>query len=150
MAWVVVQNAGTALFSLVTGPLADRRGNRLVLRWLLLAIAAMPIAAILFSYWGELGATLYPTVFFFVGVTPVGFKTLNNYALEISPAAEHPRYLSTLSLCIALPLLLSPALGLLVEAVSFEIVFFIISGAVFAGWVLTFRLEEPREQLARA
>jgi MFS family permease len=147
MIWVVVQNAGTALFSLLTGPTADRRGNRLVLRWLLVVIFLMPVAAILLSYSGKLGATLYPAVFFFVGITPVGFKTLNNYALEISPAAEHPRYLSTLSLCIALPLLLSPAFGFLVETTSFEFVFLSISGVVFSGWLLTFGLNEPRQQL---
>ncbi len=28
--WLIVQNAGVALFSLVAGPLADRRGNRRV------------------------------------------------------------------------------------------------------------------------
>ena len=29
MMWVVIQNMGTALFSLVAGPIADRRGNRI-------------------------------------------------------------------------------------------------------------------------
>ena len=35
MVWVVVQNAGTALFSFIVGPLADRRGNRYSFPWAL-------------------------------------------------------------------------------------------------------------------
>ena len=44
--WVVAQNIGTALFSLLVGPIADRRGNRLVLVILTLLIAAGPLAAL--------------------------------------------------------------------------------------------------------
>ena len=145
--WVIVQNAGTAVFSLLIGPLADRRGNRVVLQFLMLGVAAMPAAAILLSHDDLWGAVLYPGVFFFIGLTPVGFKTLNNYTLEICPPQEHPRYLSTLSLCIALPLFLSPAVGYVVEATSFEVVFFAVCAVIFAGWLMTFRLEEPRRKM---
>ena len=37
--WVIIQNAGTAVFSVVTGPLADWRGNRAVLRVILLLVS---------------------------------------------------------------------------------------------------------------
>lgn len=150
MLWVIIQNAGTALFSLITGPIADRRGNRVVMQIVLLGIAAMPVLAISLSHWQSWGPTLYPGVFLFIGLTPVGFKTLNNYTLEISPAEDHPRYLATLGLCFAVPLLLSPALGWVVEATSFEAVFFGVSGTVLLGWLLTFRLHEPREALHAA
>lgn len=148
MLWVVVQNAGTALFSLVAGPLADRHGNRLVIRSIMLVTAIVPTAAILISYSQNWGPSAYPAVFTFVGLTPVGFKIINNYTLEISRAEDHPRYLSTLGLCFALPLLLSPALGWLLEKTSFETVFFGTSITVFVGWLLTFRLSEPRQQLS--
>jgi len=144
MLWVIVQNFGTAVFSLITGPLADRFGNRLVLRIVLLGVAAMPPAAIGLSYWDGWGAFLYPGVFMFIGLTPVGFKTISNFTLEIAPHDEHPKYLSTLGLCFALPLLASPALGWVVEATNFEIVFFSVSAIVLLGWLLTFRLHEPR------
>jgi len=147
MVWVIVQNAGTALFSLVAGPIADRRGNRVVLQWILISCAATPLVAVLLSYWQDRGAMLYPTVFLLIGLTPVGFKTLNNYTLEISKPKDHARYLSTLGVCFALPLLLSPVFGWLVEVTSFELVFFTISGTIFAGWLLTFRLKEPRDAI---
>jgi MFS family permease len=145
--WVIVQNIGTGFFSVLTGPVADRRGNRVVMQWVMLIIAAMPPAAIALSYAGDWGRWLYPAIFFFLGMTPVGLKTLNNYTLEISPTSEHPKYLATIGLCMAAPLILSPLLGLLVEVTSFEVVFFGISAVIFLGWLLTLRLAEPREAL---
>ncbi len=145
--WLIIQNTGTALFSLIAGPIADRRGNRLVMQLVMIGIAAMPVAAIILSHWEAWGAVLYPVVFFFIGLTPVGFKTFNNYALEISTAEDHPRYLSTLGLCFAAPLFVSPVLGWVVEATSFEIVFFVVSGVVFTGSLLAFRLREPRHAI---
>ena len=105
---------------------------------------AMPVVAIGLSHWKAWGATLYPAVFLLIGLTPVGYKTLSNFTLELSAAEDHPRYLSTLGLCFALPLFLSPALGWVVEVTAFEMGFFAISGVVFLGWLLTFRLHEPR------
>jgi hypothetical protein len=83
-------------------------------------------------------------VFLLIGLTPVGFKTFSNYTLEISSNEDHPKYLSTLGLCFALPLLLSPLMGLVVEMVGFEAVFIGVSGVLVVGWLLTFRLHEPR------
>jgi len=148
--WLIVQNTGTGLFSLIVGPIADRRGNRLVMQLVLLGIAVLPVIAIVLAHWPEWGADLYPLVFLFVGLTPVGFKTIGNYALEISTAQEHPRYLSTLGLCFAAPLVLSPVLGWMVEATGYEAVFLAVSGGVFAGWLLTFRLREPRHAILAA
>jgi hypothetical protein len=145
MIWLIIQNIGTALFSLMAGPIADRRGNRLVMRLVLLGIAAMPLTALGLSYSRSWGPTLYPFVFLFIGLTPVGFKTINNYVLEISRSADHPRYLSTLGIFLALPLLLSPIMGWIVESVNFETVFVAVSCVVFTGSLLTFRLREPRD-----
>ena len=51
--WVVAQNAGTALFSLLTGPIADALGNRLVLRIVTLLIVAGPLAALACIFWPD-------------------------------------------------------------------------------------------------
>ena len=144
MLWLIIQNLGTMLFSIVAGPVADRHGNRVVIQGVMLGIAAMPIAALGLSYLPNWGATLYPGIFLFIGLTPVGFKTFNNYTLEISANEDHPRYLSTLGLCFALPLLLSPLMGLVVEIIGFEMVFVSVCGVLITGWLLTFRLYEPR------
>jgi hypothetical protein len=142
--WVVAQNAGTALFSLVTGPVADRFGNRLALRIVSLLIAAGPLAALAAVYWPEIGRIAFPLVFLFVGLTPVAQKTFNNYTLEITEPENHPRYLSTLSLSMALPIFASPLVSVLIRRAGFEAVYIGVIGLLITGWLMSFALIEPR------
>jgi hypothetical protein len=142
--WVVAQNAGTALFSLLTGPIADSYGNRLALRYVTLLIVAGPLAALAATVWPQFGKAAFPLVFLFVGLTPVAQKTFNNYTLEITEPQNHPRYLSTLSLCMALPILVSPLVSLLIRAVGFQKVYLGVVGLLLSGWLLSFSLIEPR------
>ena len=142
--WVVAQNAGTALFSLVTGPVADRFGNRLALRIVTLLICAGPLAALAAVYRPDIGRIAFPLVFLFVGLTPVAQKTFNNYTLEITEPEHHPRYLSTLSLCMALPIFASPLVSVLINLVGFEAVYFGVVALLLGGWLLSFALVEPR------
>jgi hypothetical protein len=69
--------------------------------------------------------------------------------LEATEPENHPRYLSTLTFCLALPSLASPLVGGLVDIVGFELVFCGISTVVLASWCLTFRLIEPRHDRPR-
>jgi hypothetical protein len=142
--FVVAQNAGTALFSVITGPIADARGNRLVLRIVTLLIIAGPLAALAALYWPAMGRGAFPLVFLFVGLTPVAQKTFNNYTLEITEPQHHPRYLSTLSLCMAAPILASPLISPLINVVGFEAVYLGVVCLLFAGWLMSFGLIEPR------
>jgi hypothetical protein len=143
--WVVAQNAGTALFSLMMGPVADWRGNRLVLLIVTLLIVGGPLAALVCVYFPAVGARAFPAVFALVGLTPVAQKTFNNYTLEITTPDNHPRYLSTLSLCMAVPICFSPLVGAAVKYLGFEVVYGGVSTLLLAGWLLSFGLTEPRE-----
>ncbi len=143
--WVIAQNIGAALFSIPAGWLADKFGNRLVLRLMMLMLCSAPVLALILARLGDAGTPWYTLVFCLLGLTPVTFRVLNNYTLEVTHAAEHPRYLSTLSLVMAGPAILtSTFFGALVDWVSFEFVFAIVIVCVFFSWLLTFRLEEPR------
>ena len=152
--WVMVQNAGTALFSLLVGPLADRRGYRAVLRIILLPIVAAPLLVMIFVQNPAVGAQFFWLVFLMVGLTPVLIKVFQNYTLELAPHAEHPRYLATISLCIAVPMVFSPLIGLLIQwfqaftwcpdSLAFHPAFTLIMVMVFVGWLRTFGLYEPR------
>lgn len=146
MLWVVVQNAGTFLFSVLAGPLADRRGNRLVLCGLILACTTTPLLAAALAFLGsELGGPAYWLVFVPLGLTPVVFRMLNNYTLELADPVDHPRYVSTLSLCLAVPIVcFSPLVGLLISMTSFQFVFFCGAAVILVGGILTARLAEPR------
>jgi MFS family permease len=142
--WVVAQNAGTALFSLMLGPIADSLGNRLVLRIVTLLIVAGPLAALAFVLWPAVGKWAFPVVFFLVGLTPVAQKSFNNYTLEITDAEHHPRYLSTLSLCMAAPIYASPLVSPLINAIKFEPIYLGVVVLLVAGWMMSFGLIEPR------
>ncbi len=143
--WVIAQNIGAALFSIPAGWIADRFGNRLVLRMAMLGLCLAPILSLILARLGDAGQPWFTAVFCLLGLTPVTFRILNNYTLEVTHTSEHPRYLSTLSLVMAGPAILTSAFfGALIDWVSFEFVFGIVVICVFCGWLLTFRLEEPR------
>ena len=154
--FLVAQNAGTALFSVITGPIADRTGNRLPLRLLTLGICAAPqvaLALVLFAaqhptdpWWQAVCRYSYYLVFALVGMTPVAQKTLNNYTLEISRPEDHAKYLSTLSLCMAAPIFASPLVGLLIAAIGFEPVYHGVTALLLAGALLSATLVEPRHK----
>ncbi len=144
--WVIIQNAGTAIFSLLGGPLADWKGNRLVLRTMLFGVMILPLGSIALVHSGELGIYLFDWLFLFVGVTPITFRAFTNYTLELVPSERHPRYLATQSLCIAIPMVLSPFVGLMIDLTSFEVVFSGIAVILFLGWTMTWFLVEPRHE----
>ena len=93
----------------------------------------------------EVNRGWFTAIFCLLGLTPVAMRYLSNYTLEVCSSADHPRYLSTLGLAIAVPpIFLSPLLGALVDWVSFEFVFGIVIVCIGIGWLLTFRIDEPR------
>ncbi len=147
--WVIAQNVGAALFSIPTGWIGDRYGYRIVLRWLMFLLCVAPILALLLSHLGAIGDSLFFLVFVLIGLTPVTMRAFNNYTLEITRRKYHPRYLSTLSLCMAAPAIVTSTLvGAAVDWLSYEVVFGLVVLLVFAGWLLTRQLREPRSENA--
>ena len=148
MIWVITQNITVGISSFLFGMLADRKGNRLVLRYQAFLTSFTPLLALLLaSPLIEDGQRWYWLTFCLLGLTPVTMKTIVNYTLELTEPINHPRYVSTMSLCLATPFLLSPLVGWCVDRFDFESVF--ISGAVVVmlSGVLTFRMSEPRESV---
>lgn len=144
--WVLAQNIGAALFSIPTGWLADRYGNRLVLKLIMVVLCIAPLLALAIAWSDELQSAWFTIVFGLLGLTPVAMRFLNNYTLEIATRDEHPSYLSTLAFAMAAPpILLSPLIGALIDSVGFELIFAIVTGCVFVGWLLVFTLSEPRK-----
>jgi len=145
MYWVIAQNVGVALGSLVVGPLADRHGNRLTLRVILFASSLAPVVAVALGHVdGSLGRSLFWTVFLCVGLCPISLRVLVNYTLEICPMSEHARYVSIVSICLAMPFCASPLVGWLIDAIGFEPVFLAAAATIVLCGLATFRLDEPR------
>jgi len=144
--WVMIQNAGTAVFSMLGGPLADWRGNRATLRVMMFGVMILPLFSVMIVHSGQHGVILFDWFFILMGVVPITFRAFTNYTLELVPPDKHPQYLATKSLCIAAPVFLSPLVGLVIDWTSFELVFVGITVVLFAGWLMTLFLVEPRHQ----
>ncbi len=143
--WVVVQNLAIGVASLVVGPFADRRGNRLALGLVLLGAALVPVLAIFLARLDPAaGRQNFWLLFVAIGFLPMALRLLTNYTLEIARPVDHPRYLSTLQICSSAPFLLSPLVGLLIDVTSFELVFLSTAVVTALGAALTFTLTEPR------
>ena len=140
---IVAQNASNAVGAGIMGNIADRSGNRFVLRLLILISAFTPLLAVAISRMPS-GAQLYWIIFALIGFTPVSARIVTNYTLEIAPQEKHPQYLGVMSLFQAIPLFVSPLVGALIEQFAFEPIFFACSALVALGFLLTFRLAEPR------
>lgn len=147
MPWLVAQNIGAGVFSTLAGRIADRLGNLLALRLVLGIQMLVPAIAIAISWGGAPLLPLYLIVFALLGVTPVAYRVFANFTLELVPRRHHPKYLSTLSLCLALPaMLLSLPTGYLIDRIGFTAVFATLSLILLAGLLGTLKVPEPRHR----
>lgn len=145
MLFVVVQNLSNAFNSLLMGNLADRKGNRLALKLLMSMIASIPLITILLGSLPEgKGAELFFIVYICIGFTPMAQRLLVNYLLELSPMRQHPQYLGAMNLLRLLPIFLSPAVGWMIDLLSYEAAFLLTSGLTFYGAWMISRVDEPR------
>jgi MFS family permease len=82
-----------------------------------------------------------------LGLNPISLKMFTNYALELAPhAAEHPRYVSIVGAFLAIPFVLSPLVGLAVDAVGFRPVFLAGAAVIAGGAAVAVGLPEPRQR----
>lgn len=146
MLWTVTQHTAVALLSLLTGPLADRLGNRAALQFCVFGSALAPITAVvLASLPAGLTDQWYWLVFLPLGFTPVTIKILINYTLELVPREEHPRYVSAMGMCLALPVIFGSSLvGALVGVIGCVPVFAMGAGVILLAGGQTLLLAEPR------
>ena len=148
LTWVVVQNVATGVVSLVAGPVADRRGTRIVLTWLVALSSFTPLLVTALSLLPHpVAARWFWIVYAPLGMNPVSLRIFTNYALELAPRmADHPRYVSIVGAALAAPFVLSPLVGLAVDLFGFRHVFVIGAAVIAFGAVLAAGLPEPRRR----
>ncbi len=149
MLFAITQNAAVGIFSLFLGPAADRFGNRAALGLVVLGSAIAPVlAAILSQLPDGVGEGAYWMVFIPMGITPLVLRILVNYTLETCVPKQHPRYLATVNLCLAVPFVFAPLVGFLIdlESVGFQVVFLTTAVLMVLGAMMTLTLEEPRNR----
>jgi hypothetical protein len=148
--WVVVQNVATGAASLVVGPLADRRGTRIVLVWLMALSMLTPLIVAGLSLAPQQSAgEWFWLVYAPLGLNPIALKVFVAYALELAPLpADHPRYVSIVGVALAAPFVLSPVVGYAVDTIGFQPVFLVGAAMIGAGAIIAFGLPEPRQPVA--
>lgn len=146
LTWVVAQNVATGVASLVAGPVADRRGTRIVLVWLVAFSSLTPLIVIMLSMVPNGTAVeLFWLVYLPLGLNPISLKIFTNYALELAPrAVEHPRYVSIVGAALAAPFVISPVVGMAVDLIGFRPVFVAGVAVIVAAAALATGLPEPR------
>ncbi|QDT65947.1 MFS transporter [Calycomorphotria hydatis] len=140
--YLVTQNIGAGLFSWWIGGIADRHGNRRALSFCLLVNAMVPLSAVLIT--SLVDARWMSCSFFLLGMTPVTIKVLSNYALELTEPEWHPRYVSTLRLALAAPVVMALPIAFLIGVFGHTPIFVIGSLVIGVGASLSLWLEEPR------
>jgi len=152
LVWVVTQNAATGLASLVAGPSSDRRGNRIVLVWLLALSSLTPVVVTALSFLPHANAVhWFWLVYVPLGLNPLTLKVLTNYALELAPRpVDHARYVSIVGAGLAAPFVFSPLVGIAVDRFGFRHVFLAGAAVIAAAALVAVGLPEPRHRQRRA
>ncbi len=145
--WLIAQNIGVTLFSIPVGWVADRLGNRLAMRGLLLALSLTPLLALGVSHFPNLGPPGFWLVFLMLGLFPITIRVITNYALEIAPYDDQANYLSVVNLAMALPaIVFAPLVGWAIDLWGFEPAFISVDVLVVLAFLLSPTLDEPRHQ----
>jgi len=150
--YVAVRAAALLLFNLPWGHLSDRRGNRLVLRLMilgniltiLLALALMALVAGLHLAGAWLPYLAIPVFLLSGAVIPAQMLAGTNFLLELIPEAERPLYIGLSNTLIGVTLLLSGVGGVLVDILGFAGLLAVSLGLCLAGYGLATGLPEPR------
>ena len=146
LTWIVVQNIATGLASLVVGPLADSRGNRLVVIGLLGCCTATPLfVAVLTMVSPSTAIQWFWMAYLPLGFNPIMLRIISNYALELAPTTGlQPHYVSLVGGSMALPFILSPAVGWGIDVLGGVPFFLVGAGIIAFGTLVAFGLPEPR------
>jgi MFS family permease len=146
LSWVIAQNVATGLASLVVGPLADRRGNRIVLIGLIgcctitpLLVVGLAVAPI------QVAAGWFWLAYLPLGLNPIALRIFSNYALELAPSvARQPRYVSLIGAALAVPFVCAPLIGWLIDRVGAPPIFLAGAAVIGLAAALAVGLPEPR------
>lgn len=142
-----IQMVGMIISNLLWGALSNRVGNKVVLELVSAVAILSPLVAVLTNVCSPLrGTACFGIVFFFIGFALSGINLgYTNYMLDVSPDAERPTYLGFMNTFLAPVLLLSSVGGLIVEKISYEVLFAIAIASGIASVIFSLQLEEPRK-----
>ncbi|MBI3944458.1 MAG: MFS transporter [Armatimonadetes bacterium] len=125
------------------GNVADRKGNRIVICWMLLIEALTPVSAVL-------AATLFPgspaflIVYCLVGARFPLFQLLVNYLLEIVPEEDQALALGVINMRLAVTMPAPLLFGAVVDWAGYAVAMLVAAGILAGSAVMALFLREPR------
>ncbi len=146
------------LSNLLWSPLADRRGNRLVLQMAALLRMTIPVIALVLPplvRWGPIGSHIpggSPTIYYIFGVVfalygvAISGQNLANmtYVLDIAPDHERAAYVGLVNTFLGVVAFIPVIGGTLVDAFGFQFLFLVAFMITLAGVLASGGLHEPR------
>ncbi len=143
--YFIAQNVTSPLTCFPLGWLADRHGNRMVMRLISFCFPLTPLLAVLISlYGGSSSAWLYVLVYILLAANLNMFLFSTNYLLETTPMKKHPSYIAVMNMVVFCFCLVPLLVGGLLDAFSFRAVFIAVACVFALGPVLCFSMGEPR------
>jgi len=138
------------LSNLIWGHVGDRRGNRLLMRFVALTALLAPALALLINHLPGGGldkSIIFTLVFVSVGAhQTVAFIGGGNYLLELAPAGERAMYIGFTNTTIGLAVFASPLGGAIVDWLGFDRLFLFSLACGLVAVLFALGLEEPREK----
>lgn len=148
--FISAQMAGSILAGLLWGYVGDRYGNRTVIRLAGTAAASTPALALVSSLMaraglGGLALVPYLLLFATIGCTLSGmWMGFTNYLLELVEDVDRPTYVGMMNTLTA-PFTFLPILGgVLIQVLSYELLFGVTLGVLVLGNIVASTLPEPR------
>lgn len=153
--FVSAQMAGNIMAGLLWGYVGDRYGNKTVIRLAAVAAASTPALALVAGVMARgslvsLAIIPYLLLFATIGSTLSGmWMGFTNYLLELVEDVDRPTYVGMMNTLTA-PFTFLPVLGgVLIQVLSYEVLFAATLAVIILGNMLASTLPEPRK-LAKA
>jgi hypothetical protein len=143
------QMFGSVVSNILWAHLSDFVGNKRVIQISTFIGLFVPIVALISAFLRNnlIYVVLFVLIGFFISGRTIG---KDNYLLDISPARERPKFIS-LTGTLLFPVSIFPLLGgFIVQYISYQILFFTTLIIIFAGFILSFGLSEPRRKLKKS
>jgi MFS family permease len=136
------------LSNLIWSQIGDRRGNRLLMRFVALTAVLAPSLALIVAYLPAAGldkGLIFTLVFVCAGAhQTASFIGGGNYLLELAPAGQRAMYIGFANTAIGVAVFASPLGGAIVDWLGFEPLFFFSLACSLMAVLLSLGLEEPR------
>jgi MFS family permease len=141
---LAAQMFGSVLSNILWAHLSDFVGNKKVIQISTFIGIIVPLIALVSALLEN--SLSYIILFILIGFYISG-RTIgkDNYLLDIAPSRERPKYIS-LTGTLIFPVSLFPLLGgIIVQYISYQMLFFTTAMIVVTGFILSFGLSEPRD-----